>query len=104
MAKMNLNRAYTYAGKTYGPGEVDVPDGDAADSLKQKEESFANYLKDHEAPAPVTPSSTQGLLHDPRKLPTGPQNGDVVTGGEVQQRRNLAQDNTSRKSHKPDDK
>lgn len=69
-AKITLSRAYTYSGKTYGPGEVEVPAG-AVESLTKKEAKAADRVtQNYEPPAPVTPSLTKGELHDPRKRPT----------------------------------
>jgi hypothetical protein len=63
--KMNLKRAYTYHGKDYGPGPVDVPEvikvGNdelrPAEDLAAKEKQYEEHLSaGGEAVAPVTPS------------------------------------------------
>jgi hypothetical protein len=66
---MNLARAYTYAGKTYGPGPAEVPNV-AVESITGREEAHqTRLLQGYEPPAPTTPSITNGNLVDPRKRP-----------------------------------
>lgn len=66
MAKMNLKQTYTRNGATFGPGETEVPD-DAVKDLKEREDDFQKYLDEGgEAPAPVTPASSDVASFDPR--------------------------------------
>jgi hypothetical protein len=65
--KLDLLRAYTHSGHTYGPGNaVDVPEG-VADDLRAKEDEYRQYLAEGGDPhAPVTPSAGGDAIHDPR--------------------------------------
>lgn len=78
--QLTLQRAYTYAGKTYGPGPVNI-DANVADALADREEAFTKKLADgYEPPAPVTPAATDGELVDPRRRPK-PQPALTDAGG-----------------------
>jgi hypothetical protein len=72
--KMNLKRAYTYHGKDYGPGPVDVPEvikvGNdelrPAEDLAAKEKQYEEHLSaGGEAVAPVTPSVAGNVSGEP---------------------------------------
>jgi hypothetical protein len=67
MTKMYLSQAYTHTGNVYGPGEADVPEGDAARDIQQKEDDYQQYLKEGGQPLPpVTPGSGDAPHYDPR--------------------------------------
>lgn len=70
--KVNLSQTYIYNGKRYGPGEAEVPEK-AVESLRKKEAAHQEYLRTHEAPAPVTPALVSGERHDFRSKPAAPQ-------------------------------
>lgn len=66
--KVNLSQVYIYNGRRYGPGEADVPEK-AVEALQKKEAAYQEYLRTHDAPAPVTPAINSGERHDPRRKP-----------------------------------
>ncbi len=62
MAKLNLSQTYVYAGKFYGPGEVDLPE-DAHKALKAREDALkavADTAAEAAEPEPVPAKSGKG--------------------------------------------
>jgi hypothetical protein len=67
MTRMHLSQSYTYGGQVYGPGDAEVPEGDASRDIQDKEDDYQRYLKEGGTPLPpVTPALTDAPHYDER--------------------------------------
>lgn len=83
--KLNLDRTYIYNGITYGPGVVEVPEGEVADAIQAKQTD----LQSKGVGATAVSSADEQARPSIEQLPTGQQNpgaGDTTIasrGGEA---------------------
>lgn len=68
--KLNLDRAYIHSGTVYGPGLVDVPEGDVADDIEDKQQ----YLQEQGQPSPAVSEVLNQAPALVEQLPGGQQN------------------------------
>jgi hypothetical protein len=60
MATVKLSQTYLYAGKHYGPGEVEIADAEAAKALTAREAALR-------PPAPAPPTGSVAPVPAPRR-------------------------------------